>query len=234
MPLHPCHNDRVLTLPVLALSDWGLTIGIVFVLFLFLVVGYVVIQGTRVQLAWRERVEQGDVEAIQALVSEEINRWKTVRMPKGMQPSVWRGVQSAELVEVKPEGVRLSAAAEGQYAMVDGERRETSNLLSEGMRLSAQLIDMVLYDIPNVRLPYVQVDIYSTFRDEQGSAQRCILSTLADRETAGSIDWEFADAEEVIRAFRGQYALDDRGNPLPLDPDAPKRNGIPAVFYEDE
>ena len=110
----------MLTLPVLALSDWGLAIGIAIVLLLFLMVGYVVIQGTRVQLAWRARVEAGDVEAIETLVTEEINRWRTARMPKGLQPSVWRGVQSAELVEVRPQGIRLSAATEGQFAPVGG------------------------------------------------------------------------------------------------------------------
>ena len=116
-------------LPMLAVSDWGLAFGSALVLLLFLVIGYVVIQGTRIQLAWRQRVEAGDVDAIQALVSEEVTRWKTARMPKGMQPSVWHGVQSAELLEVTPDSFRLSASAEGQYALVSGERREVSTTI---------------------------------------------------------------------------------------------------------
>lgn len=218
--------------PVIAVSDWGLAFGSALVLLLFLVVGYVVIQGTRIQLAWRQRVEAGDVDAIQALVSEEVNRWKTARMPKGMQPSVWHGVQSAELLEVTPDSFRLSASAEGQYALVSGERREVSSALREGMKLTAQLADMAFYDIPNVMLPYVQIDIYSTFRDEHGSSQQCIMSTLAGREVAADIDWEDMDVEEVVRTFGGRWKLDNRGNPLPIEPDKPRTNGVPSVFYE--
>jgi len=217
---------------VLAVSDWGLAFGSVLVLLLFLVIGYVVVQGTRVQLAWRQRVEEGDVDAIQTLVSEEVNRWKTARMPKGMEPSLWHGVQSAELLEVTPDSFRLSAAAEGQYAQVSGDRRQVSSALREGMKLTAQLVDMAFYDIPNVMLPYVQVDIYSTFRDERGSSQQCILSTLAERSVAAEIDWEATEAEEVVRVFGGRYALDDRGNALPIEPDKPRANGVPSVFYE--
>jgi hypothetical protein len=217
---------------MLAVSDWGLAFGSALVLLLFLVVGYVVIQGTRIQLAWRERVEAGDVDAIQALVSEEVTRWKTARMPKGMQPSVWHGVQSAELLEVTPDSFRLTASAEGQYALVSGERREVSSALREGMKLTAQLADMAFYDIPNVMLPYVQIDIYSTFRDEHGSSQQCIMSTLAEREVAADIDWDDMDVEEVVRTFGGRWKLDERGNPLPIEPDKPRTNGVPSVFYE--
>lgn len=222
------------SLPLLAPSDWGLALGSAMVLLLFLVIGYIVIQGTRVQLAWRQRVEAGDVDAIQVLVSEEVGRWKTARMPKGLQPSVWHGVQSAELLEVTPDSFRLSASAEGQYALVSGERREVSNALREGMKLTAQLADMALYDIPNVMVPFVQIDIYSTFRDERGSSQRCIMSTLAERAVASEIDWEEAEAEAVVHAFGGRYALDDRGNPLPIDPDKPRASSVPAVFYDGE
>ncbi len=220
--------------PFLAASNWGLAIGIVLVLLVFLVVGYVVVQGTRVQMAWRELVEAGDVDAIQSLVTDEINRWKTQRMPKAMDTAVWHGVQSAELLEVSPDSIRLSAAAEGQYALVSGERREISNALREGMKLTAKLADMVFYDIPNVRLPRVRIDIYSTFRDGSGATQRCILTTECDRAIASELDWDETDAEEIVGAFGGRFALDDRGNPAPIEVDAAARNSVPAAFYTDE
>jgi hypothetical protein len=216
----------------LALSDWGLAFGIGVVLLLMLVTGYVVIQGTRVQLYWRRRVEEGDVEAIRTMVGEEVGRWKTARTPKGVEPSVWRGVQSADLVDAAPDSVRLSAIAEGQYAMSGGERREVSGLLREAMKLSARLADMVLWDIPNVRLPSTQIDIYGTFRDDYGAAQRCVLSTRFDRETAAALDWDGMDAEEIVRTFNPRYALDDRGNPMPIAVEAPPST-VPAAFYQD-
>jgi len=222
-----------MSLPLLAASDYGIAVGIGFVLFMFMIVGWVIVQGTRAQLAWRKLVDAGDVNAIQTLVGEEVQRWKTARMPKGVDASVWHGVQSAELLEVTPEGVRLSASAEGQYALVSGERREVSSALKEGFTLTARLAEMVMYDIPNVKLPYAQVDIYSTYRDETGSSQRCILSTLCKREVADALDWDDMDGEEIVRAFGGRFSLDDHGQPAPIDPDTTGRSDVPAAFYKD-
>jgi hypothetical protein len=197
-----------MSLPLLAASDYGIMIGSGFVLFMFMVVGWVIVQGTRAQLAWRKLVDEGDVNAIQTLVGEEVQRWKTARTPKGVAPSLWHGVQSTELLEV-------------------------SSALKEGFRLTARLADMLMYDIPNVKLPYAQIDIYSTYRDESGSSQRCIMSTLCQREVADVIDWDEMDGEEIVRAFGGRFSLDGRGNPNPIDPDMTGRSDVPAVFYKD-
>ena len=219
---------------LLAASDYGLVIASGFIMLLFLIVGWVIIQGTRAQMSWRKAVIDGDVQVIDMLVREEVGRWKTIRPAKGVNPEVWRGVQSAELMEVEPEGVRLSAMAEGRYEQVAGQRREVSNALAEGMNVAAKIADMTLYDIPNVMLPWVRVDVYSTYRDETGSSQRCILTVTADRELADKLAWEELTGEEVIRAFGGRYSLDDRGNPLPIDSGADKRTDVPAVFYKDD
>jgi uncharacterized membrane protein YciS (DUF1049 family) len=229
-----CHNS-VVNLPLLAASDYGLAVAIAFLFVLFLIVGWVIVQGTRAQLEWRRLVDSGDISAITTLVSDELTRWKTIRMPKGMQPSIWHGVQSAEFVEATPEGVRISATSEAQYATVDGQRQETSSPFNEARKVTAKLADMVLYDIPNVKLPYVQVDIYITYRTDAESTQRCVLSTICKREIADVLAWEEMDAEEVVTAFGGRYVLDDRGNPLAVDPGATGRTaGVPAVFYKDD
>jgi hypothetical protein len=201
---------------------------------LFFLVGWIIVQGTRAQMAWRKLVDQGDVNAIQTLVGDEVQHWKAMRMPKGTRPSVWHGVQSAELIGVHSEGVRLSASADGQYAVVEGERREVSPPLAEGMRVTAKLADMVFYDIPNVKLASVQIDVYSTYRDDSGSSQRCIISTSCERVVADALAWDEMDAEEVVRAFGGRFLLDDRGNPLAVDPEAKTAIGVPAVFYKDD
>lgn len=223
-----------MNVPLLAASDYGLVVASMLVLLLFLGIGFVIVQGTRAQMYWRKQVIDGDVDVISMLVTEEVNRWRTMRMPKGYDPGVWHGVQTAELIEVKPDGVRLSATAEGQYAMLDGRRQQVSTALDEGMKVTAKLADMTLYDIPNVMLPWVQVDIYSTYRDDVGSAQRCVMSTTATREVADYLEWEDMEAEAVVRAFGGRFSLDDRGNPLPIDPDGGEPVAVPAVFYKDD
>lgn len=219
--------------PLLAASDYGIAVAIGVVMLVFVVVGWVIVQGTRAQLAWRQAVEAGDVGAITTLVTDELQRWKTMRMPKGTDPTVWHGVQSAELVSVTAGGVRLSASAEGQYAMVNGARREVASPLDQAFRVTAKLADMAMYDIPNVRLPDCQIDVYTTYRDEAGPGQRCILSTLCARDTGDALDWDELSAEEVVRAFGGRFLLDDRGHPLPVDPEATGKTAVPAAFYKD-
>jgi hypothetical protein len=222
------------TLPLLAASDYGLVVAVGVIFLLFLVVGWVILQGTRAQMDWRRAVEQGDTDVINMLVTEELNRWKTIRVPKGTDPAVWHALQSTELADVAPTGVRLNVTAEGQFAMVDGQRREVENGLQQAMKVTAKLADMVMYDIPNVKLGYVQVDVYSTFRDESGSSQRCVLTTKADREVADDLAWDEMTADEVVHAFGGRYSLDDRGNALPINPDGARSTNVPPVFYEDE
>ena len=222
-----------MNIPILAASDYGLVIASVFVLFFFVIIGWVIMQGTRAQMYWRDQVDDGDVEIINMLVAEEVSRWRTMRMPKGLEPGTWHGVQGVELLEVKPDGVRLSTTAEGQYAMVAGQRQQVSGALAEGMKVTAKVADMALYDIPNVKLPWVQVDIYSTYRNDDGSSQRCILSTTARREIADDLDWDGLEAEAVVQAFGGRYLLDDRGNALPIEPDGGEAISVPAAFYTD-
>jgi hypothetical protein len=168
------------------------------------------------------------------MVADEVERWKTMKMPKGYDPATWHGVQTAEIVEVAPDNVRISAIAEGQYQLVAGERREVSNSFHEATKVTAKLADMLLYDIPNVRLPQVRIDIYSSYRDDGGGSQRCIMTTTCDRAVAAALDWDETPVEEIVAAFGGRFRLDDRGNALPIDIGAPPRTSVPAAFYEDE
>ena len=195
---------------------WGILIVILITLF----IAYVIIQETRAQRHWRRLVEGGDVSAIDTLVRDEVERWRTQRTPKDVPASLWHGVQTVELQSVGRDFVRVSAAAEAQYAVVDGVRREVSSALQEGMRLTVKLADMLLYDIPNVRLRCVQIDIYTTFRDASGvSTQQCILSSQFDREAIEDLDWDGSSPEEIVKAVGARYRLNDQGVAQPVDPD---------------
>ena len=89
---------------------WGvIVIGIIFVL-----VGYVVIQGTRAASAWRKAATAGDIGVIQKILEEAIGGWRSSRRPKEVPPEIWRGIQSMELVEVGPDSVRVSCSAESE------------------------------------------------------------------------------------------------------------------------
>jgi len=200
--------------------EWGLAWGLLAVVLIALVIAYAVIQETRAQRHWRALVKAGDIDAIRTIVESEVNRWRTERMPRGVLPSVWHGVQTAELIEVGTDHVRVGCSAEGQYAVVGHRREEVSSALREAMKLTVKLADMLLYDIPNVELERVQVDAYTTFRGRSGAAnQRCILSTVVRRSEARGLDWDETPPEEIVARFGGRFQVDRQGHAQPIDPD---------------
>ena len=93
--------------------------GVIVVAIIFLVVGYVVIQGTRASLAWRKAAAAGDVEVIRQILEGAIGAWRSSRRPKEVPPEVWRGIQSMELLEVGPDSLRISCSAESEYRLLE-------------------------------------------------------------------------------------------------------------------
>ena len=180
--------------------------GILFIVLILLFVSYVIVQETRAQLHWRGLVEGGDVDAIRQLVENEIETWHSARVPKGTPALLWHGIQTVELIDVTATGARLSCTADGEYALVDGKRIESSSPLTEAMKITQKLAEMLLYDIPNVKLDHVQIDVYTSFRDESGLAQpRCILSTLVQRSVVEHIDWEQTLPAEFVDLTEARF-----------------------------
>jgi len=198
---------------------WGIGWGLLVVFVVALFITYVILQETRAQRHWRRLVAAGDVDAIRRILEAEVERWKTERMPKGVEAALWHGVQTVELVEAGADLARVSCSAEGQYALVDGQRREVSGALHEGMRLTVKLADMLLYDIPNLRLAQVHIDVYTTFRGATGGAsQQCILSTVVRRSDVEDLDWEGTPPEEIVARLGGRFQADAHGAPQPVEP----------------
>lgn len=187
-----------------------------------LILTYVIFQETRAHTYWRGQVAKGDLEAIRMLLGGEIERWHIIRVPRGVSASLWHGVQTAELLSVGADAAQVTCTAEGEYRFVGGQPQEMTTPLAAAMRLAAKLVEMIMYDVPNLRLSEVRVDVYSTFHDAQGvPEQRCILSTTADRATVDDLDWEGLRPAEVIERLESRYHLDARGLAQPIDPGPP-------------
>jgi len=198
---------------------WGIGWGLLIILIVGLFIAYAVLQETRAQRHWRGLVAAGDLDAIRQILDAELERWKTERVPKDVPAALWHGVQTVELVDVGADFARVSCSAEGQYALVDGQRREVSSALQEGMKLTVKLADMLLYDIPNLRLEQVQIDVYATFREASRDAfQRCILSTQVRRSEVKDLDWDGTPPEEIVASLGGRFRSDAHGAPQPVEP----------------
>jgi len=180
---------------------------------------YVVWQGTRAALKYRELAQAGDIPTIREIVEQGLEEWRSAKPPKEVQPSVWRAVQTMELVDVGADYIRVSCVAEGQYRLVDGRWQEVSSPLQEAMAVTAKTTDMLLYELPNLKLDSVQLDVYTTYRDAASTRRQCILTCTAHREDARQVDWEGWTPEEIVQSLGARYRLDERGQVLPISPD---------------
>lgn len=200
--------------------------GLLAVSLVFLLVAYIVVQGTRAAMAWRRAAEAGDVKVISDILDDALSVWRSSKRPKDTPPEVWRGVQSMQPVAVGPDFVHVACEAEGEYRLLDGRWTEVRDALHEGMAITAKAADMLLYELPHFRPAQVQVDIFTSFRDADGVAQRhCILTTTADREAARQVDWEEWTPEQIVEALGGRYRLSETGLPLPIEPAPPRAAG---------
>jgi len=196
--------------------------GIVGITLLGLFIAFVILQETFAQRHWRGLVDHGDKWAIRTLVEQEIERWRGMRVPKGEDAALWHGIQTGEVAGVGRDFVHLLVSAEGEYRVFHGQRQEVSTPLQEGMKLAAKLLERVFYDIPNVRLSLIRVDVYTTFRADDGSpTQRCILSTVAERADADRLPWDTLLPQEIINRFESRYRLGENGAVQPIDPGPP-------------
>jgi len=184
----------------------------------FLVVAYIVIQGTRAALAWRQAAAAGNVRVIRDIVEDAIGTWRSIRRPTEVAPDVWRGVQSMQLVDVAPDYVRVSCQAQSEYRLIDAHWVEIRNPLQEGYAIAARSADMIFYELPHYRPEHIQIDVYTSFREVDGATRNdCILSLETTREIAKQVDWEEWTAEEVVDRLGARYSLGEHGQPLPIE-----------------
>lgn len=195
-----------------------IALGMIVVLGIFLFVGWAVSTEMFQHRAWRKRVESGDVDIVAALIEEALSTWRKGRPPRGTPASLWAGVQAAQLIAVEQHGATVSSSAEPEFRTEGGQRVQVASALDAGIALASKLLDMILYDVPNLRLGYVRVDIYSTFPGADGTpVQRPIITVTADRFTADGLDWEALTAAEVLGRFGATYERSATGQPVAID-----------------
>jgi len=197
---------------------WGLGVGILIVVAVFVFVGAIILREAATHRFWRRKVEEGDLEMITQLVQSDVQRWRSERPPKGVPAAVWQGVQGVELIEIGQDYIHASTTAEPQFAFVGGARKQVTSALAEAKRIVALLAERFFYDIAHVRAERVQIDCYSTFHEPGGAAvQRCILTVVAQRREAAAIDWDSDSPEVIAEQLGAHYRQDERGDALPIE-----------------
>lgn len=210
-------------------------LGSIVVLAIFVATGWAIFTEMFQQRAWRQRVEAGDAPLVSALLEETLATWRRSRPPRDLPANLWAGIQALQLVAVTSDGATLSSAAEGEFRTEGGRRVQVSSALDEAITLAAKAADMILYDVPNLRLAWVRADIYSTFTGSDGTpVQQPILTTTATRRVADNLTWEALTPAEVLGRFDTRYSRSSTGQALPieLDPIVGEPPAPPAAYDE--
>lgn len=184
-------------------------------------VAYVVWQGMRASQKYRELAAAGDIPTIREIIEQTMEAWRSGKPPKDVTPSVWHSIQTMEVMDVGPDYAQVGCSAEGQHTLVDGRWQEVHSPLEEAMTVAAKAVEVMLYEMPNLRLDRVHVDVYTTYRDATAARRRRILTCTARREDAREVDWDEWTAEDIVRRLGARYRVDEEGRVLPLDADEP-------------
>jgi len=194
-----------------------IVLGSIVTLAIFLLVGWAVSTEMFQQRAWRQRVAQGDVAIIAALVEEALAAWRRERPPREIGAATWAGVNEAQIVAVAADGVTVSSSAEAEFRTEAGARVQVASALDAAITIAAKLADRLLYDVPNLRLGSVRVDIYSTFTESDGQpVQKPILTTIAERGIAEDLVWDALTPAEIVGRFQTNYDRGPTGQAQPI------------------
>ena len=192
-------------------------VGTVLGLAFFLFVGWIISTEMFQTRSWRRRVASGDHEIVEALILEAMASWRRARPPRETPASLWAGVQRAELAAATATLAVVQSSAEGEFRTVGGKREQVSSALDEAFALAARLVEMMLYDVPNLSLGSVRVDVYATFTADGGAAmQKPILTTTAARAAADGIDWDDLAPAEILARFETAWETGASGLAAPI------------------
>lgn len=195
----------------------GVTIGFALIAAFFAGVGLLLFKEARTHRFWRQLVAQNDMKAIQGILEQEIEHWRTQRPPKDVSAAVWAGVQGLDLVGASAKHVRVSTSADPEFGTVDGTREQIASSLDTAYATALRLVEMIFYDLPNFRPNHVRVDVYTTFRTADGEASaRPILCVEADRASAMSLDWNLPPGV-LAREFETTANRAPSGEPRPIE-----------------
>ena len=195
----------------------GVTIGFAIIAVFFAGVGLLLFKEARTHRFWRQLVANNDIDAIYGILEQEIEHWRTQRPPKDVSAAVWSGVQGLALVGASARHVRVSTSADPEYGTVEGRREQTASSLDTAYRTALRLVEMIFYDVPNYRPIDVRIDVYTTFRTADGTAESLpILCIEAERGAAMSLDWN-QPAALLASEFETTSRRAANGEPRPID-----------------
>lgn len=202
--------------PKADLMNEGVAITFAVIFVIVGLIGLVLFKEMRTHTYWRQLAAANDLDAIRGLLEAEIDHWRRMRPPKGINAAVWAGVQGMELLAADAGHVQITTSAEPEMRVIGGKSQQVATALDIALATAVRITEMVFYDVADYLPQVVRVDVYTTFRDATRATPQPILSMSADRADAVGLDWD-AEAREIALAFNATYDLGPSGEPRPIE-----------------
>ncbi len=192
--------------------EWGILV----IALLGIALVFIVLQASLASRHWRQVIAGGDVDALREALDAAFEDWRGGKPPRDMPPADWRGLQSAALVVADRDRCRVSLLADADVRVIENRREQVGPPLMVARRIALSMVERLLYEIPHVRFEEVQVDVYTQYRESDGSPrQQCVLATRVTRAAAAVSDWDTAEPAEILSGWETREATSERS----LDPD---------------
>ena len=186
-------------------------------LFLFLGFGWLITREMIQHRSWRKKLEGGDDKLVAVLINQALSTWQKSKTPNNFPSTAWSSLQRSQLVAVTESSANISTSCEPSYRTVKGQREQISSALDEAIPVAAKLIDQLFFDVPNLQLERIRIDIFTTFPSKNDSlVQQPILTTTAIRSVAKELKWDTISEVEVLIKFTTHYAKSPDGGPITI------------------
>jgi len=187
------------------------SLGLVFCLLTFIVIGVVVFQAQFAARKWRQVIKDGDLDALNELINDTFGEWRRRRPSRERLLAEWNALQSVGLVAANHSAIRVSLIAEPAMTMTDGKPIQSLEVAVIGLRALVGTVERLMYEMPHVSFACVQVDVYTEYRSIQsGNDLICLMSCKVDRQEVAHSDWDSDSLEEIAKGWPIEVAENGR------------------------
>ena len=186
-------------------------------LFLFLGFGWLITREMIQHRSWRQKLKSGDDRLVAALINEALSSWQQIRGPADIPNPTWSAILRSQLVSVTESSANISTSCEPNFRSTGDQREQIASALDEAIPVAVKLADRLFFDVPNLQLEKVRIDIFTTFPGNNNSViQKPILTTTAFRNVAKNLRWDTISDVEILKRFTTHYAQHPNGVPIPI------------------
>ena len=196
-----------------------MTAGIIFIIFITLYTGFVVMQGRLASKAWMRNVDNNNQETIEEALNQAFESWRRPKKNDQIPYADWSSIETMEVKSVTREKCRVSMISGPDIRIVDTIRKQTGDAHSVARRSAIMLAERLFFDVPFLYFELLQIDVYELSNNDIKN-KNCILSTQVTRDEANAADWDSYLNEKDTKIILSNWkTMQNKGSLTKINPD---------------